>query len=123
MVRLVGAIVAVVGVIGMAACSSDWPGNCDFRTQGITAVRGQCFAWSGEKTGDFAAYCTGTLGGTYSTEACATAEVVGRCETDERFGLFLTNYYYAPTYTTATAQTHCASKPQCTQTTCMFFGP
>lgn len=82
-------------------------GSCDVRTAS-GSVSGQCLQWTGEETGDFATLCTDTLGGTFARAECPeSAELIGTCFSDQLFGLYLTNYYYAPDYDVAAAMADC----------------
>lgn len=104
--------VAFVGVLVGLGCSNPTGpdtliGSCDVRAAS-GSISGQCLRWTGEETGDFATLCTGTLGGTFARAECPeTAELIGTCFSDQLFGLYLTNYYYAPEYDLAAATADC----------------
>jgi hypothetical protein len=103
-------IAALAATIAALGCSSPTPetlvGSCDARTS--TGAPGECLRWSGEETGDFATLCTDTIGGTFAREECPeTPELIGTCFSDQLFGLYLTNYYYAPDYDLASAVADC----------------
>lgn len=81
-------------------------GSCDARAS--AGAPGECLQWSGEETGDFEMLCTDTIGGTWSDAECPeSAELIGTCFSDQLFGLFLTNYYYAPDFDRAAAEADC----------------
>jgi hypothetical protein len=79
-----------------------------------------CRYWYGEETGDFEAYCADTLAGAWEAGECPAESVVGRCDSDQLFGLRMTVSYYAPGFTTETAQADCEASPGCTQSECTF---
>ncbi len=82
-------------------------GSCDARDPS-SAAPGECLQWTGEETGDFATLCSETIRGTFAREECPeTPELVGTCFSDQLFGLYLTNYYYAPEHDLASAMADC----------------
>jgi hypothetical protein len=111
--------IVVGALLGCGGGGSDFPGHCDTRTA-TGSNGGMCRYWYGEETGNFEEYCTDMLMGAYDGGECPAESVVGRCDSDQLFGLRLTVSYYAPTFTTATAETDCMASPGCTQSTCTF---
>jgi len=92
-----------------------WPASCD-SSETTGDQRGLCRLWSGEKTADddaFRGQCEEEYEGVYGDEGCPGDAVVGICETDQGYGLFLDYTYYSPTYTAQTAQLDCESLPSC----------
>lgn len=105
------ALAFAAALIGLACSNPTGPdtliGSCDVRTTS-GSFSGQCLQWTGEETGDFATLCADMLGGTFARAECPeTAELIGTCFSDQRFGLYLTNYYYSPDYDAASAMADC----------------
>src|SRR3954468_5199993 len=112
---IIGAVAACLG--GVAACGGGFTASCDNRSAGSAYYLGTCRTWSGKETGDFNMLCTQQNGAFSSVEcptpATSTVTLVGRCDTDQLFGLLMSYYYYAPTFTAQTAQNHCTHDPSC----------
>ncbi len=114
-------LLATVPLLFTFACNNGPIGSCDTRPS-TGAQEGICRTWTGERTASeeqFRTLCTQTLGGTFAGgEGCIAAERLGTCYTDQLFGLFLTYSYYAPHFTSATAEAACLARSECTASSC-----
>jgi hypothetical protein len=95
------ALLVVVSLLSVG-CNDPSPGTCNDPGMGF------CVTYvSGRSAGQAVAHCSG-LGGTYSGDACPSANRVGRCTTTTG-ALTVTESRYAPYDTTASFEMQCAN--------------
>ncbi len=88
--------------------TDDFLGSCDTRAVAGPSV-GQCRDWIGNGTADLSVSCGGLDGEFSATTPCPADARVGTCTLDPVIGISAVYNYYAPDYTLADADDHCAT--------------